>query len=208
MHPHQPYQLVPYLTPAASQGGARLCGGSGRAAGAGNLGRGGARGGGSNVHGGLVNLGQTCFVATAIQTLCACPPVSSLLTLHAASGCALNQGCSFCVVCEVHDMRCRMLGGVLVTPTRFFQFIRRFYPLFKGVSVQDDAHCFALKVSVWWHYCAASGQASGKGGQPAMPNTVPPNLSPSTSTCVAVRVCLWRRIWCVPANPIIRPPGS
>lgn len=81
---------------------------------------------------GILNEGNTCYAAAALQALACIPPLVAALRGDAARACPLTAACSD-LVAELTD------GGAAVSPDAFLSALRVAYPAFAN-DVQHDCH--------------------------------------------------------------------
>lgn len=91
------------------------------------------------VGGGLINVGNTCFLNSVLQCLTYCPPLYNYLINHSNS-CKINQ---FCMLCEMerHVKRIKNSNGTSIKPVSIVQRLKYINKSFQ-FGRQEDAHEF------------------------------------------------------------------
>lgn len=95
------------------------------------------------VGGGLINVGNTCFLNSVLQCLTYCPPLYNYLVKSDgghSSSCKINQ---FCMLCEMerHIRRIKSSNGTSIKPVSIVQRLKYINKSFQ-FGRQEDAHEF------------------------------------------------------------------
>lgn len=107
------------------------------------------------IGGGLINIGNTCFLNSVLQCLTYCPPLYNYLIKYQgghSQSCRINQ---FCMLCEMekHIKRIKFSNGSAIKPVSIVQRLKYINKSFQ-YGRQEDAHEFLRYViDHMWKAC-------------------------------------------------------
>lgn len=106
------------------------------------------------IGGGLINVGNTCFLNSVLQCLTYCPPLTNFLLDNGghSNNCKINQ---FCMLCEMekHIKRVKNSNGGPIKPVSIVQRLKYINKSFQ-FGRQEDAHEFLRYViDHMWKAC-------------------------------------------------------
>lgn len=103
------------------------------------------------VGGGLINIGNTCFLNSVLQCLTYCPPLYHFLDGHSQK-CNIN---AFCMLCEMekHVKKMKSSNGLAIRPSAIHQRLQYINRSFQ-FGRQEDAHEFLrYLIDHMWKAC-------------------------------------------------------
>lgn len=110
------------------------------------------------IGGGLINIGNTCFLNSVLQCLTYCPPLYNYLIKYQgghSQSCKINQ---FCMLCEMekHIKRIKLSNGSAIKPVSIVQRLKYINKSFQ-YGRQEDAHEFLRYViDHMWKACLSN----------------------------------------------------
>ncbi|KAM0930597.1 hypothetical protein ACQ4PT_000858 [Festuca glaucescens] len=94
---------------------------------------------------GLVNLGNSCYIGSAVQCLAATKPLKAyLLTTDHKNNCSVGKSGQWCILCELHHFINEAQKNDVISPEGFVKNLKSFVPNF-GTNTQEDSHELFVK---------------------------------------------------------------